>query len=35
VLEALAAYTSEPWTIDAVAVLQRGAGIWRSVPIGG
>jgi 2'-5' RNA ligase len=34
VLAALAAYTSEPWTVSEVAVLQRGAGIWRHVPVG-
>lgn len=34
VLAALAAYASDPWTIGEVAVLQRGAGIWRSVPVG-
>jgi hypothetical protein len=34
VLEALTAYSSEPWTMGEVAVLERGAGIWRSIPVG-
>ncbi len=34
VLAALDGYSSEPWTIDEVAVIQRGAGTWRTVPIG-
>ncbi|HET7069552.1 MAG TPA: hypothetical protein VFI40_01900 [Nocardioides sp.] len=35
VLAALAAYTSDPWTVGEVAVVQRGSGVWRTVPIGG
>jgi 2'-5' RNA ligase len=35
VLAALSSYTSEPWTVDEVSVLQRGSGAWRSVPVGG
>jgi hypothetical protein len=35
VLTALSAYRSEPWRIAEVAILQRGAGIWRTVPVGG
>lgn len=34
VLAALASYSSEPWTVTEVAVVQRGAGVWRSIPIG-
>jgi hypothetical protein len=34
VLEALAAYTSEAWVVDELAVLQRGSGVWRTVRIG-
>jgi 2'-5' RNA ligase len=34
VLAELAAYSSEPWTIHEVAVLQKGAGVYRTVPIG-
>jgi hypothetical protein len=35
VLAALAAYSSEPWTVDQVTVLQRGIGVWKTIPIGG
>jgi len=34
VLHALAAYSSESWNVTEVAVLQRGSGVWRTVPIG-
>jgi len=35
VLTALSAYESEPWRITEVSILQRGSGVWRSVPVGG
>jgi hypothetical protein len=35
VLDALSAYESEPWKVTEVSILQRGAGVWRAVPIGG
>jgi len=34
-LAALAAYRSEPWTVDELTILQRGSGVFRTVPIGG
>jgi 2'-5' RNA ligase len=34
VLAALDAYESEPWEVREVALLQRGAGPWRTLPIG-
>ena len=33
-LAALAAYRSEPWTVDELTILQRGSGVFRTVPIG-
>jgi hypothetical protein len=35
VLSALASYSSESWTVDEVAILQRGSGLLRAVPVGG
>jgi hypothetical protein len=35
VLDALSAYESEPWRAAEVTILQRGSGIWRTVPVGG
>lgn len=35
VLAALSAYESEPWQVSEMAILQRGAGVWRTVQIGG
>lgn len=35
VLAALGSYRSEPWVVDELAILQRGSGVWRTVPIGG
>jgi len=35
VLAALSAYRSEPWTVAEVAILQRGSGVWRTLPLGG
>lgn len=34
VLGALATYSSDPWTVGEVALVQRGSGVWRTVPIG-
>lgn len=34
VLAALDAHESEPWSVDEVAILQRGSGVWRTVPVG-
>ncbi len=34
VLTALTSYTSDPWVVDEFAVLQRGAGLWRTVRVG-
>lgn len=34
VLGALATYSSDPWTVDEIALVQRGSGVWRTVPIG-
>ena len=33
-LGALEAYASEVWTVDEFTVLQRGIGIYRTVPVG-
>jgi hypothetical protein len=35
VLGALSAYESEPWPVAEVTILQRGSGVWRTVPVGG
>ena len=34
VLAALAAYTSEPWALDEVALFQRGSGVWQTIAVG-
>jgi hypothetical protein len=34
VLAALGSYTSDPWEVSELAVMQRGSGVWRTVPIG-
>lgn len=35
VLAALDAYDSGPWPVREVALLQRGSGVWRTLPVGG
>jgi hypothetical protein len=33
-IAALDAHTSEPWTVDEMSLLQRGAGTYQKVTIG-
>jgi 2'-5' RNA ligase len=35
VLTALDAYESDPWPVREVTLLQRGAGVWRTLCVGG
>ena len=34
VLGALTSYASDPWTVGEIALVQRGSGVWQTVPIG-